>query len=102
MTAHPLVPRLFLLLPLLLLSACDQGSSTSSSSPTTSASSKPAKITALRFSAIPDQNSTELKEKFEAMAKHLAQKLGVPVECVPATDYKASVEMFKNGDIQLA
>jgi phosphonate transport system substrate-binding protein len=102
MTAHPSVPRLLMLLPLLLLTACDQGT-TSSSSPTTNApASKTAEITALRFSAIPDQNSTELKEKFDAMAKHLSQKLGVPVEYVPATDYKASVEMFKNGDIQLA
>ena len=56
----------------------------------------------LRFSAIPDQNTTELREKFDPLAKHLAGELGVPVEYVPAIDYKASVESFKNGDIQLA
>lgn len=56
----------------------------------------------LRFSAIPDQNSTELKEKFDAIAGYLSQTLGVPVEYVPASDYKASVELFKTGDIQLA
>ena len=56
----------------------------------------------LRFSAIPDQNTTELKEKFSALANHLSEHLGVQVAYVSATDYKASVEMFKNGDIHLA
>lgn len=56
----------------------------------------------LKFSAIPDRNSTELKEKFDAIAKHLSEKLGIEVEYVPASDYKASVELFRTGDIQLA
>jgi phosphonate transport system substrate-binding protein len=59
-------------------------------------------VATLSFSAIPDQNQTELKEKFDALAAHLADVLGVPVEYVPARDYQASVEMFKNGDVQLA
>lgn len=58
--------------------------------------------TVLKFSAIPDQNTTELKEKFQPLAEYLSEKLGVPTEYVPSTDYQASVEMFKNGDIQLA
>ncbi len=56
----------------------------------------------LRFSAIPDQNNTELKEKFDRVAAYLAAKLGVKVEYRAARDYQASVEAFKNGDIQLA
>lgn len=56
----------------------------------------------LRFTAIPDQNSTELEEKFAPFADHLEAELGVPVEYVPARDYQAAVEMFKNGDVQLA
>ncbi|MGQ0613898.1 MAG: putative selenate ABC transporter substrate-binding protein [Planctomycetaceae bacterium] len=56
----------------------------------------------LRFSAIPDQNNTELKEKFDRVAAYLATKLGVKVEYRPARDYQASVEAFKNGDIHLA
>jgi len=56
----------------------------------------------IKFSAIPDQNKTELKSKFDALAAHLATELGVNVEYVPASDYKASVELFKNGDVQLA
>lgn len=60
----------------------------------------PAKV--LRFTAIPDQNSTELAEKFAPLARHLGQTLGVAVEYVAAHDYQASVEMLKNGDVQLA
>ena len=56
----------------------------------------------LRFSAIPDQNSTELQEKFQPLASHLTTALGVVVEYVPARDYQAAVEMFKNGDAPLA
>ena len=56
----------------------------------------------LRFTAIPDQNSTELQEKFKPLADHLTKTLGVAVEYVPARDYQASVEMFANGDVGLA
>ena len=56
----------------------------------------------LRFSAIPDQNSTELEEKFQPLAAHLSERLGVSVSYVPARDYQASVEMFRNGDVHLA
>lgn len=56
----------------------------------------------LRFSAIPDQNTTELAEKFAPFADYLAEALGVPVEYAPAHDYQASVEMFRNGDVDLA
>jgi len=56
----------------------------------------------LRFSAIPDQNSTELQEKYDKIAAYLSDTLGVPVEFVASSDYSASVEAFKNGDVQLA
>ncbi|MEZ4386759.1 MAG: putative selenate ABC transporter substrate-binding protein [Candidatus Krumholzibacteriia bacterium] len=56
----------------------------------------------LKFTAIPDQNTTELLQRFQPMAAYLGEKLGVPVEYVPARDYQASVEMFRNGDVQLA
>ena len=56
----------------------------------------------LRFTAIPDQNSTELQEKFQPLVSHLTAALGVAVEYVPARDYQAAVEMFKNGDTPLA
>lgn len=66
---------------------------------TTSCKTKPK---TLRFSAIPDQNVTEQAEKYQALADYLADKLGVQVEFVPATDYDASVSKFVNGEIQLA
>lgn len=56
----------------------------------------------LRFSAIPDHDTTLLEQRFTPFARHLEAQLGVPVEYVPATDYVAAVEMFKNGDVQLA
>lgn len=59
-------------------------------------------VPTLRFSAIPDQNTTELMEKFAPIAAYLQESLGVPVEYVPATDYNASVAMFENEDILLA
>lgn len=57
---------------------------------------------ALRFTAIPDQNTTELQEKFKPFEAHLTESLGVPVTFVPARDYQAAVEMFVNGDVELA
>lgn len=56
----------------------------------------------LRFTAIPDQNTTELEEKFRPFAEHLTSALGVRVEYLPARDYQAAVEMFINGDAGLA
>ena len=56
----------------------------------------------LRFTAIPDQNTTELQAKFDPVAEYIARELGIEVEYIPSKDYQASVEMFKNGDVHLA
>jgi len=56
----------------------------------------------LRFSAIPDENTTGQAERFKPVADYLANSLGVKVEFVPSATYGASVEKFENGDIQLA
>jgi len=56
----------------------------------------------LRFTAIPDQNSTELEARFEPLRGYLSAALGIDVVYVPARDYQATVEMFRNGDVQLA
>ena len=84
-----------------LVSGCNDSPSGTTTSPP-ALTVDPAKKPVLRFSAIPDQNTTELQRKFDPVAVYLASKLGVKVEYVPAVDYQASVEMFKNGDIQLA
>ena len=69
-------------------------------SPAASAADAPSKT--LRFTAIPDHNATELKQKYDPVARHLSSELGITVEYVAAADYQASVEMFKNSDVLLA
>lgn len=78
-------------LPLLLLAGLSCGDS-----PRAGASK------VLSFTAIPDDNTTELREKFEPVAAYLSQALGVEARYVPTASYAASVEAFKNGDVQLA
>lgn len=56
----------------------------------------------LRFTAIPDDDRAELEQRFRPLAEYLEAELGVPVEYVATTDYAASVEMFKAGDVHLA
>jgi len=56
----------------------------------------------LTFTAIPDQNTTELEQRFDRVAAYLSEELGIEVDYVPVTDYTASVEAFTNGDVQLA
>ena len=56
----------------------------------------------LVFTAIPDHNETELREKYAPVASYLSEKLGVEVRYLHSTSYADSVELFKNGDVQLA
>ncbi len=77
---------------LLLVSSCDKGD------PTGAADS----VKVLRFSAIPDENTTEQTAKFEKFATYLAETLGIKTEFLPASDYDASVSKFVNGEIHLA
>jgi len=56
----------------------------------------------LRFSAIPDENTTGQAVRFKPVADYLAKALDVKVEFVPSATYGASVEKFENGDIHLA
>ena len=55
-----------------------------------------------RFTAIPDQDTARLKERFDKVAVYLTSQLGVAVEYVPVKSYAASVSAFKNGEVQLA
>jgi phosphonate transport system substrate-binding protein len=56
----------------------------------------------LRFTAIPDQDRAELEQRFQPLAAYLSEQLGQPVEYIATSDYSASVEMFKAGDVELA
>ncbi|MGK0184238.1 MAG: phosphonate transport system substrate-binding protein [Verrucomicrobiales bacterium] len=91
-----------LVLPLALFaSSCDKkGSSTSESEGDGVNASTPAQP--LRFSAIPDMNTTEQTAKFRKLADYLAETLEVKTEFIPAADYDASVSKFVNGEIHLA
>jgi phosphonate transport system substrate-binding protein len=62
----------------------------------------PTDVPVLRFSAIPDQDETRLREKFEPIAAYLSSALGVAVEYVPAGSYADAIDRFKNGDVELA
>lgn len=55
-----------------------------------------------RFTAIPDQDTARLKERFDKIAEYLSDILGISVEYVPVKSYAASVAAFKNNEVQLA
>ncbi|MBW2425204.1 MAG: putative selenate ABC transporter substrate-binding protein [Deltaproteobacteria bacterium] len=56
----------------------------------------------VRWTAIPDADSDKLKLKYDPVSRYLEEKTGMKFEYVPAADYTASVEMFENGDVQMA
>ncbi len=55
-----------------------------------------------RFTAVPDQDTQRLMERFGKVADYLKEKLGVDVAYVPVKSYSASVAAFKNDQVQLA
>lgn len=77
------------LVSLSLLAACG-GSPEASGTPT------------LYFSAIPDNNRGKLQERYDKIAAYLGKTLAIDVVYKLSVDYDASVEAFKNGEIQLA
>lgn len=56
----------------------------------------------LYFTAIPDEGTARLEERFDKVAVYLEERLGVDVEYVPVKSYSASVSAFKNNHVQLA
>lgn len=54
------------------------------------------------FTAIPDQNATDLEKRYAAITTYLEGKLGVKVKYIAQKDYAASVTAFKNNDVQMA
>ena len=55
-----------------------------------------------RFTAIPDENTARLKQRFDKGAAYLSRELGIPVDYIPVKSYSASVVAFKNNEVQLA
>ncbi|MEN9359656.1 MAG: hypothetical protein RL095_1191 [Verrucomicrobiota bacterium] len=62
----------------------------------------PAVAKILKFTAIPDSSSKDMKDGFEALAKTLSAELGIKVEYAPVNDYAASVSALKNKECHLA
>jgi len=56
---------------------------------------------ALEVGAIPDQDPEKLQRLYGKLADYLEQKLGVPVDYRPVTDYRAAVTAFRVGDLDL-
>jgi phosphonate transport system substrate-binding protein len=54
------------------------------------------------FTAIPDEDETRLKERFDRVAAYLQDKLGTEVKFVPVKSYAASVAAFQNDQVQMA
>ena len=55
-----------------------------------------------KFTAIPDQDTARLEARFNRVATYLAEKLKIGVTYIPVKSYSASVEAFKNNQVQLA
>ncbi len=62
----------------------------------------PALAKEFKFTAIPDQDSTRLQQRFGKIADYLSAELGIKVSYVPVKSYSASVAAFKNNQVQLA
>jgi phosphonate transport system substrate-binding protein len=54
------------------------------------------------FTAIPDQDESRLRSRFERVAEYLSEQLGVDVEYIPVKSYAAAVTAFRNDQVQLA
>jgi len=55
-----------------------------------------------RVSAIPDEAPTELQRKFAPLGKYLEQRIGMPVQFTPVSDYAAVVQSLATGRIDMA
>ncbi|MGI9380723.1 MAG: putative selenate ABC transporter substrate-binding protein [Methyloligellaceae bacterium] len=54
------------------------------------------------FTAIPDQDETQLRKRFNKIAAYLSKELGIKVKYIPVKSYAAAVTAFRNGEVHLA
>jgi phosphonate transport system substrate-binding protein len=54
------------------------------------------------FTAIPDEDETKLRQRFDKVAAYLAARTGAEVRYVPVKSYAAAVTAFRNDQVQLA
>ncbi|QVY62561.1 putative selenate ABC transporter substrate-binding protein [Cytobacillus gottheilii] len=84
----------FIILLLLLITACGQDDS--------SDNSETQEQETFKIGAIPDQDAAELSRSMDGIADYIAEETGLKVEYVPSVDYSALVTAFDRGEIQLA
>jgi len=56
----------------------------------------------IKFTAIPDQNTARLAQRFGKVAGYLTGQTGIQFVYVPVKSYAASVQAFKNNAVQMA
>ncbi len=54
------------------------------------------------FTAIPDEDESRLRQRFDKVAGYLSREVGVEVRYVPVKSYSAAVSAFRNNQVQLA
>lgn len=54
------------------------------------------------FTAIPDQDESQLRSRFGKVADYLSKTLGIEVKYIPVKSYSAAVTAFRNDQVQLA
>jgi phosphonate transport system substrate-binding protein len=64
--------------------------------------STPAFASSFTFTAIPDQDESALKSRFNKIAAYLSDSLKITVKYIPVKSYSAAVTAFRNDQVQLA
>ena len=54
------------------------------------------------FTAIPDEDESRLRQRFNKVANYLEKQLGEAVKYIPVKSYAAAVAAFRNDQVQLA
>ena len=54
------------------------------------------------FTAVPDEDASRLRSRFDKVARYLSTRLDIAVSYVPVKSYAAAVTAFRNNQVQLA
>lgn len=85
----------------LVLAACGDGGSGTDGDEQSPGPDQAGQQPTLLIGGIPDQDRSLLEERFGALADHLSEEVGIPVQYQASTDYAAVVTAFRNGDVKL-
>lgn len=59
-------------------------------------------LNTLRIGILPDQSREQLEKRYTLLFQHLSQSIGIPYELVVPRDYGHLLELFHNGEVDLA